>query len=157
MYVRNGRSWLNKGCTDNIVCAALHSGSTFVTASRYIFVGITIFAFPFIRLRPLSPILVYRTLYRYPFPSLSLPSSLLSSPFLADVDHPPSRFLLRGKAFSEQPPSPFPFQRSRRYSRGTPAVRLTSNSTISPHVSLLHASSYLIYFNSFGRVSLPRR
>lgn len=75
-YVRNGRSWLNKGCMDNIVCAALHSSSTFVTASRYIFVGITTFAISFIPFRPLSLIFLYRTF-------VSLSSSLfISSPFI---------------------------------------------------------------------------
>lgn len=109
-YVRNGRSWLNKGCMDNIVCAALHSSSTFVTASRYIFVGITTFAISFIPFRPLSLIFLYRTF-------VSLSSSLfISSPFIffhfffffyfssVGVDHPPtSDFTLGEKAFAEQP------------------------------------------------------
>lgn len=111
-YVRNGRSWLNKGCMDNIVCAALHSSSTFVTASRYIFVGITTFAISFIPLRPLSLILLYRTfvslssplfisLSLYIFPFLSFFFFFI---FLVGVDHPPtSDFTLEKKAFAEQP------------------------------------------------------
>lgn len=102
IYVRNGRSWLNKGCMDNIVCAALHSSSTFVTASRYIFVGITTFAISFIPFRPLSLILLYRTFVSL---SSSLFISLYIFPFffifLVGVDHPPtSDFTLEEKAFA---------------------------------------------------------
>lgn len=80
-YVRNGRSWLNKGCMDNIVCAALHSSSTFVTASRYIFVGITTFAISFIPFRPLSLILLYRTFRIFYLPPYLFPLPLYFSIF----------------------------------------------------------------------------
>lgn len=110
-YVRNGRSWLNKGCMDNIVCAALHSSSTFVTASRYIFVGITTFAISFIPFRPLSLILLYRTFRIFYLPPYLFPLPLYFSIFfffffifLVGVDHPPtSDFTLGEKAFAEQP------------------------------------------------------